>query len=207
MSEFFTVVIGVLLGIPAPIAAVQILAIDLGTDIFPSFSLSLEPSEPDIMQRKPFKSKEKVIDKAGIFRLIRVGLLMATGAVIAFILSMKRGGWDFGNKIAFDSVVYMKSTTAAYAVLAMTQMANLLQARSEKLSVFTIGFFKNLYALGAIVISVLILLALMYVPLLQQYLHMAKIDWQDWLVVIISVLAVFIFEEARKSEENKKSNQ
>ncbi len=207
VSEFFTVAIGVLLGIPAPIAAVQILAIDLGTDIFPSFSLSLEPSEPDIMQRKPFKSKEKVIDKAGIFRLIRVGLLMATGAVIAFILSMKRGGWDFGNKIAFDSVVYMKSTTAAYAVLAMTQMANLLQARSEKLSVFTIGFFKNLYALGAIVISVLILLALMYVPLLQQYLHMAKIDWQDWLVVIISVLAVFIFEEARKSEENKKSNQ
>ena len=89
----------------------------------------------------------------------------------------------------------------------MTQMANLLQARSEKLSVFTIGFFKNLYALGAIVISVLMLLALMYVPLLQQYLHMAKIDWQDWLVVIISVLAVFIFEEARKSEENKKSNQ
>ncbi len=209
VSEFFTVVLGVLLGLPAPIAAVQILAIDLGTDIFPSFSLSLEPSEPDIMQRKPFKSKEKVIDKEGIFRLIRVGLLMAVGAVIAFVLSMKRGGWDFGNKIDFTSVLYMKSTTAAYAVLSMTQMANLMQARSEKLSVFAIGFFKNLYALGAIVISVFILLSLMYVPLLREYLHMLPIGWQDWMVVLATTLAVFIFEEARKSEAKKKviSNQ
>ncbi len=204
VSEFFTVVIGVLLGLPAPIAAVQILAIDLGTDIFPSFSLSLEPSEPDIMLRKPFKSKEKVIDKDGIFRLIRVGLLMAVGAVIAFVLSMKRGGWDFGNKIDFASVLYMRSTTAAYAVLSMTQMANLLQARSEHLSVFAIGFFKNVYALGAIAISIFILLMLMYVPVLQQYLRMLPIDWQDWMVVIATTLAVFIFEESRKSEGNKK---
>jgi len=209
VSEFFTVAIGVLLGIPAPIAAVQILAIDLGTDIFPSFSLSLEPSEPDIMERKPFKSKEKVIDKAGIFRLIRVGLLMAVGAVIAFILSMKRGGWDFGNKIDPTSVLYLRSTTATYAVLAMTQMANLLQARSEHLSVFTIGFFKNLYALGAILISVGILLSFIYVPFISKYLHMVPIAWQDWVAVAVTTLAVFIFEEARKSEGNKKviSNQ
>ncbi len=205
VSEFFTVVIGVLLGLPAPIAAVQILAIDLGTDIFPSFSLSLEPSEPDIMQRKPFKSREKVIDKNGIFRLIRVGLLMAVGAVIAFVLSMKRGGWDFGNKIDFTSVLYMKSTTAAYAVLSMTQMANLLQARSEHLSVFAIGFFKNVYALGAIAISVGILLLLINVPLLRQYLHMSQIGWQDWLVVVITTLAVFILEESRKSDIRRKS--
>lgn len=205
VSEFFTVAIGVLLGIPAPIAAVQILAIDLGTDIFPSFSLSLEPSEPDIMQQKPFKAKEKVIDKNAILRLVRVGLLMATGAVIAFILSMKRGGWNFGNKIDVDSVLYIKSTTAAYAVLSMTQMANLLQARSEKLSLFKIGFFKNPYALGAIAISVSVFLAFMNIPLLSRYLRMFPIGWQDWVMVAITTLAVFVFEESRKSEEKKKS--
>ncbi len=206
VSEFFTVAIGVLLGIPAPIAAVQILAIDLGTDIFPSFSLSLEPSEPDVMERKPFKSKEKVIDKDGIFRLIRVGLLMAVGGVIAFILSMKRGGWDFGNKIDPTSVLYLRSTTATYVVLSMTQMANLLQARSERLSVFAIGFFKNLYALGAIVVSIGILLCFIYVPFISKYLHMSPIGWQDWVAVAVTTLAVFIFEEARKSEGNKKVN-
>jgi sodium/potassium-transporting ATPase subunit alpha len=200
VSEFFTVVIGVLLQIPAPIVAIQILAIDLGTDIFPSFSLGLEPPEPNIMKRKPFSIKEKIIDASGIWRLLRVGLIMATGAVIAFVLSMKRGGWDFGNKIDANSVLYIRSTSVAYAVLAMTQMANLLQARSETLSVFTIGFFKNKFALGAIFLSLGMLLAFMYVPLLQQYLHMLPITWKDWVAVVIAVVVVFVFEEGRKAE-------
>lgn len=203
VSEFFTVVIGVLLQIPAPISAVQILAIDLGTDILPSFSLSLEPSEPNIMKRKPFGIKERLIGFQGIWRLVSVGIIMATGAVIAFVLSMKRGGWDFGNKIDTSSVLYVTSTTAAYAVLAMTQMANLLEARSAELSVFTIGFFKNKFAIGAIFISTGILLLFMYIPLCQEYLHMLPITWKDWAVVVASVLAVFIFEEGRKAEKNR----
>lgn len=202
VSEFFTIIIGALLQIPAPISAVQILAIDLGTDIFPSFSLGLEPSEPQTMKQKPFSAKEKIIDAAGIWRLVRVGLIMAVGAVIAFILSMKRGGWDFGNKIDFDSVLYIRSTTAAYAVLAMTQMANLLQARSATLSVFTIGFFKNKYAIGSIFLSTSILLCFMYVPIIQKYLKMLPITWKDWMVVLVTALAVFVFEEARKAENN-----
>ena len=195
-SEFFTVVIGALLQIPSPIVAVQILAVDLGTDIFPSFSLSLEPSEPTVMKQKPFNPKEKVLGGKGFWRIIQLGLIMATGAVIAFILSMKRGGWDFGNKFDAQSVLYIKSTSAAYAVLAMSQMANLLQSRSETLSVFAIGFFKNKYA-----ISVSLLLAFQYVPLFQKYLHMSPIDWQDWLVVMVTTIVVFVFEEARKAEK------
>lgn len=200
VSEFFTVIIGVLLQIPPPIAAVQILAVDLGTDIFPSFSLGLEPSEPGVMKRKPFDIKEKIINKQGIWRLIKVGLIMAIGAVITFILSMKRGGWDFGDKIDTNSVLYIRSTTAAYAVIAMTQMANLLQARSETLSVFKIGFFRNKFAIISILVSIGILLAFMYVPFCQKYLHMLPIAWQDWVAVIISVIVVFIFEEGRKAE-------
>ncbi|HOW60357.1 MAG TPA: cation-transporting P-type ATPase [Candidatus Moranbacteria bacterium] len=200
VSEFFTVIIGVLLQIPPPIAAVQILAVDLGTDIFPSFSLGLEPSEPGVMKRKPFNIKEKIINKQGIWRLIKVGLIMAIGAVITFILSMKRGGWDFGDKVDANSVLYIRSTTAAYAVIAMTQMANLLQARSETLSVFKIGFFRNKFAIISILVSIGILLSFMYIPFCQKYLHMLPIAWQDWVAVIISVIVVFIFEEGRKAE-------
>jgi Ca2+-transporting ATPase len=205
-AEFFTVIIGVLLQIPAPIMAVQILAIDLGTDIFPSFSLSLEPSEPDVMKRKPFNSTEKVLNAKGAWRIIRIGIIMAIGAVIAFVLAMKRGGWDFGNKIDPSSVLYIKATSAAYAVLSMTQMANLLQSRSEKLSVFAIGFFANKYAIGAIFLSIGILLSFMYVPFFRLYLHMAPIGWQDWLAVILTTIAVFVFEEGRKAENNKSKN-
>lgn len=119
---------------------------------------------------------------------------------MAFVWSMKRGGWNFGQKIDFNSALYIKSTAATYATLAMTQMANLLQARSEKLSVFTIGFFRNKYAIGAILISVMMLLSFMHVPFFQKYLHMAPIDFYDWLVVIGATLVIFLLEEARKAE-------
>jgi magnesium-transporting ATPase (P-type) len=203
-SEFFAVIIGVILQIPSPITAVQILAIDLGTDIFPSFSLSLEPSEPNIMKRNPFDHKERVLDGKGVLRILMLGVIMATGAVVAFILSMKRGGWDFGNKFDPTSVLYIKSTSVAYAVLSMTQMSNLLQSRNEALSVFAIGFFKNKYLIGAIVLSVGMLLAFMHVPFFQYYLHMSPIDWQDWIVVVIVCLIVFVYEEARKAEKRKR---
>jgi len=199
-SEFLTVIFGTLLFIPAPITAVQILAIDLGTDVFPSLALGVEPAEAGNMKRKPFNSKERLIGSFGFWRLVYVGTIMAAGAIIAFIWSMKRGGWHFGQKIDFNSALYIKSTAATYAVLAMTQMANLMQARSEKLSVFKIGFFKNKWLIGSIFISVGMLLSFMYFPFFQKYLHMAPIDFWDWIVVAGATLAVFLFEEARKAE-------
>jgi potassium/sodium efflux P-type ATPase len=200
-SEFLTVIFGMLLAIPAPITAVQILAIDLGTDVFPSLALGLEPAEPGAMKQKPYNQKDRIIGAFGFWRLVYVGSIMATGAIAAFLWSMTRGGWHFGQSIDFNSALYIKSTAATYAVLSMTQMANLLQARSEKLSVFAIGFFKNKYVIGAIFISVGMLLSFLHIPFLQRYLHMAPIDRWDWLVVAGATLVVFLFEEARKAEE------
>ena len=197
-SEFFTATLGVLFMLPAPITAIQILAIDLGTNVFPSFSLSQEPSEPSIMTHKPFDANERAISGEGLWRLTRIGLIMAMGAVVAFVFSMKRGGWQFGNKIDASSVLYVRSTSAAYAALSMSQMANLLQSRSESLSVFAIGFFKNKYALVAMLISIGMLLMFMYVPFFEKYLHMSPIAGKDWVVVVATTLAVFIFEELRK---------
>ncbi len=198
-SELFTVIFGVILHIPSPISAVQILAIDLGTDIFPSFALGLEPEEPKT-KHAALNSKETVMNIMGFRRIIYLGIIMATGAIVAFLWSMLRGGWNFGQTLTADSLLYLKSTTAAYAVLSMTQMANLLQARSKTLSPFQLGFFKNKYAIGAIFISVTILFLFMYIPFCQKYLRMLPIDWKDWLVVLGSFLAVFFWEEARKEQ-------
>jgi Ca2+-transporting ATPase len=198
-SELFTVIFGVLLQIPSPISAVQILVVDLGTDIFPSFALGLEPEEPG-MEKQELNSKRSIMSVAGFRRIIYLGIIMATGAVVAFIWSMLRGGWTFGQSFSLDSILYIKSTTATYAVLSMTQLANLLQARSEKLSPFRLGFFKNIYAIGSIFISFFILLAFMYVPFFQKYLRMSPIDIYDWLVVGLSFLSVFFWEELRKTK-------
>ena len=198
-SELFTVIFGVLLQIPSPVSAIQILAVDLGTDIFPSFALGLEPEEPGAA-KMGLNSRGSVMSLGGFRRIIYLGIIMASGAVVAFLWSMLRGGWHFGQNFSADSLLYLKSTTAAYAVLSMTQMANLLQARSETLSPFQLGFFKNKYAIGAIFLSLTILLLFMYLPFCQLYLRMLPIDWQDWLVVLGSFIAVFFWEEVRKEE-------
>lgn len=202
-SELFTVIFGVLLQIPSPISAIQILAVDLGTDVFPSFALGLEPEEPGMSKTK-LNSKRSIMTLGGFRRIFYLGIIMASGATVAFMWSMLRGGWHFGQSISDNDFLYIKSTTAAYAVLSMTQMANLLQSRSEKLSPFKLGFFKNKYAIGSLIISVAILLLFMHLPILQKYLHMSPIDWRDWAVVVGSFLAVFFWEEMRKDSGKTK---
>lgn len=200
-SELLTVIFGVVLQIPSPITAIQILAVDLGTDVFPSFALGLEPPEAQSDKKKIACIKEGIITFKGFRRILYLGVIMATGAIVAFIWSMMRGGWNFEGGLDTQSWLYIKSTSAAYAVLSMTQMANLLQSRSERLSPFQLGFFKNRYAIGSIIISVAILLSFMYVPVLQYYTGMLPIDRKDWAVVGLFTLVVFLWEEARKERE------
>jgi Ca2+-transporting ATPase len=80
----------------------------------------------------------------------------------------------------------------------MAQMANLLQSRSEKLTPFELGFFKNKFVIGSIFISFGILIAFMYLPFFQKYLRLSPIVWQDWLIVALTALVVYVFENVRK---------
>lgn len=198
-SELLTVIFGIIFGIPSPIMAVQILAIDLATDVLPSFSLSLEPAEKGV-DKKIKNSNSSVMSWGGFRRIIYLGTIMAGCAVVTFIWSMLRGGWHFGNNIDENNILYIQSATATYAVLAMTQMANLLHSRSEKFTPLELGFFKNKYTIGSIFISLGILIAFMYLPFFQKYLRMSPIQTLDWMMVGFSVLMVYFFENFRKKK-------
>jgi len=204
VSELLTVVLGIIAQIPAPIIPIQILIVDLGTDIFPSLALGIDPEEPGVLKRRPANPQEKLISSRGLKRLLFIGGTMALSAVIAFIWSLKRGGWSWGDSLDPESILYLKSTSATYAVIAMTQMANLLQARSEIFSVFKIGFFKNKFAIISIFISISLLLLFLYLPLCQRYFHLYPIDRLDWLMVLLATVTVFSVEELRKKLLRKK---
>ena len=194
-SELFTVTIGFLLGIPAPVTAVQILAVDLGTDVLPSLALGAEPEEPSGINEKNTAS---IIDRDGLLRIVRLGFLMAIGAVTAFLLSLLRGGWDWGSAIDTDSLLYQKSTAAAYITLALTQMANLLQSRSAALSFFHLRFWGNPWIYAATIASVFLMWLVTSVAPFQTFLGMQTPDAIDWSVAILFTLLVFVAEEARK---------
>ncbi len=199
-SELFTVLLGFLFHIPMPITAIQILATDLATDLLPSFALGMEPEEPSSKSHvSSSNGKQSVMDWDGVRRIIILGLLMAMGAVSAFLLSLMRDGWAFGESLPIGELMYMKATTAAYITIALTQMANLLQSRSATTPFFHMRFFSNWYVWGAMAISVSLMTLFTNISFFQNALGMTEIGWLDWLTALVFTLLIFFFEEARKT--------
>lgn len=195
ISELLTVTMGFIFGIPSPITAVQILAIDLGTDVLPSLALGMEPEEPN---RGKEKNTASIIDREGIQRMASIGFIMAVGAVTAFLLSLLRSGWEWGSSIGAETFAYQKATAAAYTTLALTQMANLLQSRSATVSFFRLRFWGNPWVWGALFASIGMLWAVTSFPPSQGVLEMQTPDVLDWSVAGLFTLLVFFFEESRK---------
>ncbi|MEK9151668.1 MAG: cation-transporting P-type ATPase [Patescibacteria group bacterium] len=196
-SELFTILLGFLLHIPSPMTAVQILSIDLATDVFPSFALGVEPEEPGEKTTAPV-AKRRIIDKRGIIRILSIGAIMAIGGVTAFLLVLVRGGWTYGMSVDFDDALYLHATTATYLTLALTQMANLLQLRSETRSFFHMPFFSNPWIFVGVGISVGMIFAFTEIPALRSLLGMAPTDGFDWMIALSFTALVFLFDEARK---------
>lgn len=199
-SELTTVVIGTIFHIHAPMTAVQILATDLGTDIFPSFALEFEPDEPDGTARatRTSNARRNVLGFAEVRRILALGVLMGVFATAAYVWSLLRHGWHWGASLSGSDPLYIAATSATYGVIAMTQMANLLQSRSERFTPLQLGFWRNPHAIGALLISVCMLLVFLYVPPVAAALGLVPLEWQDWLVVIIATIAIYVWEDRRK---------
>ncbi len=197
-SELFSVLLGFLLHIPSPITAVQILSIDLATDVFPSFALGVEPEEPDSQSHISPATGRKILDVRGVTRLMWIGAIMAVGGVTAFLLVLMREGWSYGMALDPEGLPYRHATTATYVTLALTQMANLFQSRSETRSFFRMPFFSNPWVFAGFGTSLLMLFLFTNVPFFQHVLGMAPIERIDWIVAWCFTALVFVFEEARK---------
>ena len=198
-SELFTVLLGFLFHIPMPITAIQILATDLATDLLPSFALGMEPEESGARRASASNGKQRVMEWEGVRRIVVLGMLMAAGAVTAFLLSLMRDGWVFGESLPTEDLMYVKATTAAYITIALTQMANLLQSRSAETPFFRMQPFSNPYVWGAMATSITMMIAFTNLSFFQSALGMTEIDGLDWLAAVVFTLLIFFFEEARKT--------
>ncbi|MBW3003000.1 calcium-translocating P-type ATPase, PMCA-type, partial [Candidatus Woesearchaeota archaeon] len=116
MGEILTIFVGIMLELPLPLIAIQILWINLVTDGFPALALGVEPGEPDIMERKPRDPKEKIVNKHRTFLMIIIGIIMMTGTLAMF--------WSY---LGFKEVVYAQ--TIAFTTLMMFQMFNVINSR------------------------------------------------------------------------------
>lgn len=198
IGELVIIFSAIILGFPAPLTATLILCVDIGTDVLPAVALGIDPSEPGIMHKKPRDPKQRLMNKNMIVRFLSMGLLIGGIVMGAYFWTLTNYGWEWGAIVDDDSFMHIKGVSMAFAMLVIIQMVNAFNSRSEKHSLFTLGFFTNLPLLGAVVISLFFTIAILEIPLLQNYLHTTSLNTNEWAVAFGGSFLIFAIEEARK---------
>ena len=179
-----------MLGFPLPVIAIMILWINLVTDGAPALALSVDPSDPDIMEKKPRNPKERIISNAIIARMLIVGFTMMLGTLAVF-------------KIYNPESNLMYAQTMAFSTLMLFQMFNVLNCRSEFNSLFKVGIFTNMKLWGAILLSIIMQFIVVQFPFFNQYFKTIPLTAMDWAYAVLVASSVFAVVEAYKFAVNK----
>jgi magnesium-transporting ATPase (P-type) len=197
-AELIPYVLYAVAEIPLPLLVMQVLAIDLVIEVFPSLALSREPPEPGIMEEPPRSTKERLFNKSVFMRSLYVGVIIACGAMIGCVSTWIRGGWVLGMSLEPTDPVFIKGTTMTFAGIVIGQVGNLLACRTNKISLFKTDWRSNKWIFAGILTQISILSALVYLPALQMIFGTAPLELYDWLFVGSLALVVVLAEEARK---------
>ncbi len=183
-GEIWTLFLAPLIGLPIPLLPIHILWINLMTDGLPALALSAEPAEGDVMSRSPRHPKESIFAHGLGLHAIWVGLLMAGIALFMQAWSIKTGHFHW--------------QTMVFTVLCLTQLGHVLAIRSEKESLFKIGLFSNKYLLGAVLFTIALQLATIYVPFLNPIFKTMPLDLNELLITLGMASIVFFAVEVEK---------
>jgi Ca2+-transporting ATPase len=197
-AELLTFLIFVLLQTPLPLLVVQVLAIDLGMDVFPSLSLIMEPPEPDVMMKPPRKSGTRLINVSTLLRSCYLGVVVSAGAIFWAFNIWRGGGWALGNNVTLDPMLYARGTTVVMAGIMIGQLGNLFSARSSSRSAFQLSPLRNRWLFPGILALFAIMVAIIYIPFLQPLFDTAPILPSDWLFLLLLAPGVLLLEELRK---------
>jgi len=176
--------VAALAGWPAPLAAIQILWLNLVTDGLPALALGLEEAEPDIMQRPPRPPHEPVIPwDRGLVILAHGGLVAVVATGVFW--------WSWQG----DAARLPHARTLTFCVAAFAQLFFAIGCRSERLTAFQIGFFSNPSLLLAIILSALLQFAVVMLPFARPVFEVGTYLGWDWLVVLgLALVPVSVIE-------------
>lgn len=186
--------------IPLPLTVMQVLAIDLGTDMLPAIGLGSEAPEVGIMDRPPRSRETPLLNRPLIVRaLLWYGLLESVAAMSAYFFLNWQQGWPGAPLAQEGTLAYRMATTMTFATIVATQVGAVFGCRTDRASVFKIGLFSNRLILVGIVVQLCILGLLIYVPFLQRVFNTAPIGWVEWAFVLAWIPVIFLIDELRKA--------
>jgi len=189
IGEIFVMLAAPLLNLPIPLNAIQILWINLVTDGLPGLALGVEPTAPDTMDRPPHPPSESVLARGLGTYMIWVGPLMGFVALIPELL-------DSFTPMSLDDAVW---STMVFTTLALAQMGNALTIRSDRLTLLQLGIFTNPALVGAVVLTFVLQMAVVYLPFLQDIFGTTALTAGQLLLSLgLSTIVFFVAELVKK---------
>jgi calcium-translocating P-type ATPase len=189
----------VLFRIPLPLTVIQILAVDLGTDMLPALGLGTEKPHPGVMQRPPRTRGERLLGGALLLRAyLFLGILEALAALTAFFWVLHGGGWHYGAALSAHDPLYLQATTATLSAIIVMQVVNVFICRSNRDSIFSRNLLDNHLILAGVALEIALILLIDYTPWGNELFGTMPIAREVWLLVIPLALLMLLLEELRK---------
>jgi magnesium-transporting ATPase (P-type) len=199
------------LKIPPALIIMQILAIDLGTDMVPALALGAEKPEVGTMQQPPRKKSKPLLNRSLMLRAYCfLGLIEGIIGMAGFFLVWRTHGYGLADLQAVGSAIlshsasattvaiYHQATTVTLAAIVACQDGNVFACRSERLSIFQLGFFSNRLIWIGIAVEWALILSIIYFPMLQSIFATAPLYPTQWLMLLICPPLVLMADEFRK---------
>ncbi|MBW7852442.1 MAG: cation-transporting P-type ATPase [Rhodospirillales bacterium] len=188
-----------LFDVPLALTVVQILAVDLGTDMLPAIALAAERPDSEVMDRPPRRRNQRLLDGPLLARAyLWLGPQQTVAAMTAFFLVLAGGGWHYGRELATTDSLYLQATTACLGAIVVMQVANLFLCRSPTRSLFAQGLASNPWLLAGIGFELALTAAIVYTPLGNVMFGTVPLPASAWVGVLPFAVAMTVFEEARK---------
>jgi calcium-translocating P-type ATPase len=194
--------------IPLPLTVLQILAIDLGTEVLPALALGREPAEPGLMQRPPRPRSKAIIERELMIRAwVFLGLIEAALVLGGFFWVLLEAGWSPGADVGPGSALhgaYLQATTMTFAGIVACQVGTALAARTERASLRSVGLFSNRMLLAGIAAELAFAAALVYVPALQEVFGTAPLGAAEVAALLAFAPLVWGADELRRARQRRR---
>ncbi len=186
--------------IPLPLTVMQVLTIDLGTDMVPAIGLGAELPEAGVMNRPPRSQREPLLSRPILIRaFLWYGMIESLAALSAYFFVNWLNGWPGAPLAPEGTPVYMLATTATLAGVVAAQIGAVFNARTDRVSVFKLGLFSNRLILVGILVELILLALLSYVPFLHPIFNTAPLGWREWAFVLAWAPVMLGLDELRKA--------
>ncbi len=188
-AEVMTIFIGVMLGLPVPLLALQILWINIVTDEFPAIGLAVEPAHSDLMTRKPRNPAEPILTRGLFLYTLGISAVIFIGTLSLYALSLKEG------------VPIEEARTTVFAALVIFELYNAYNSRSLRDSFFKMDPRTNKKLIAGLVASLAGLMVAIYLPFMQGLFGTSPPNIESWIAILVVASAVVVVAEIFKRWE------